>query len=702
MVSKFERARPLLSAGARLTLLALILLAFGRVLWQLDAKNLWWDETLSLQRAESNWLDLILGRLYLYDGVTSDLTHDQHPFFFFVLQGLLLRVAGDSEFVLRLPSAMAATLLVPALWSLARWLVRRDILAVSAPLWATLLAAAHPFYLWYGQEARPYALWATLAVISTYALVRATERTAPNARAWWIGYAVSAAMFYTTHFYAVFLLPVHALLLALWLWARNRRVAWLAMGGALVAGAATGAFAYWSIIIRQGGGRNFPEVEPDILFPDLLNAFSLGLSVNINEVWWLDLVFGVLLLLGAVGCVVIARRIRAGGWLPVAMVVVPIVMLLLAMVVYPAYMNARHMSVIGGGFILLVAAGLGFIAQRGRWATMGAGVLALLLVAGMGYSTVNYFTVEEYAKDDFAGLGNYLDRRLAPGDVVLVKSPFAWRAFTYYTNIDAIPAAQAAGAQMAQFGVPLLRRVPWEEQEARIGAWAAEYRRVWLVLSGTHPYMDVEGRIEGWMDENLFKVQEIKFFNHSSLSSTLYLDEVPVYEGLPPQLEQPVTATFGDLLQVRGLEVGAPVRDDLGIPVTIYWQTLAPTPDHYKYILTLEEAMPDGPNRILAVTEREPYDGAIPTIYWQPNQTIVEYSELPRIAPDAWPRPQSAEDTARYRVYLQVYRADTLQKLPVTATEGIEGAGEAVWVPYPSSANGQVGQAVWSTIGAGR
>ena len=692
-----EDAKPMrVPNWARLLLLLLILVAFSRVMWQLDGKNLWWDESLSLQRAESGWQNLILGRLFLYDGLTDDITRDQHPFFFFIVQGILLRLAGESEVVLRFPSVMAVTLLVPALWTFARFFVRRCLMAVSTPLWAAFLAAVHPFYLWYGQEARPYALWAVLAMISTYCLTRATSSTAsfteqstargiPTTRPWWIGYVVSALMFYTTHYYAVFLLPVHALMLALWLWARSRRMALLAMGGALMAGAAVGAFAYWMIIIRQGGGGNFPEVEPAILFPDLLNAFSLGKSVNIVQVWMLDLLFGASALLGVIGTLWGAPRIRNGGWLPLSLVAGPIVMLLLAMTVYPAYMDARHMSLIGGGFILLVAAGLGLIAQRGRWATLAASLLALMLLAGMGYSTVNYFTKEEYAKDDFTALGEYLDRRLAPGDVVLVKSPFNWRIFAYYTNIDAIPAAQAAGAHMAQYGVPLLRHVPWDEQEAQIGAWAQEYRRVWLIMSNTHPYMDVQRRIEAWMNEHLFNVQEIIYFSHSSLSSTLYLDKVPVYEGLPPQLEQPITGVFGDLIQVVGLEVGQPVRDDMGIPVTIYWQTLAPTPDHYKYILTLEEVLPDGATRVLALTEREPYDGAIPTIYWQPNQTIVEYSELPRLDGAGWPRPQNAEDAARYRVYLQVYRADTLEKLPVTHAEGVEGAGESLWMPYWSS-----------------
>ena len=168
MVSELHKANPeRLQGWARLALFLLILVAFGRVLWQLDAKNLWWDESLSLQRAESNWLDLILGRLYLYDGITRDVTYDQHPFFFFIVQGILVRLAGESETVLRFPSVMAATLLVPALWRFARLLARRGIMATSAPLWAALLAAVHPFFLWYGQEARPYALWATLAIIST-------------------------------------------------------------------------------------------------------------------------------------------------------------------------------------------------------------------------------------------------------------------------------------------------------------------------------------------------------------------------------------------------------------------------------------------------------------------------------------------------------------------------------------------------------
>lgn len=658
----------------RPVLLALVLVAMGRVFWELGTKNLWWDESLSLQRAESPWLDLLAGKLVLYDGLGGELTtHDQHPFFFFALQGVLVRLAGKSEFVLRLVSAMAATLLVPAVWVWGRLMARRGVFVSGAALWAALLAALHPFFLWYGQEARPYALWALLALVSTYCLLRATEDETQGGGRWWLGYALALAMFLTSHYYAVFLLPVHGLVLAGRLWARSRRWALAAVGAALLLAAAVGAFAYWMIVVRNRGGANFNDVAWDILFPDLLNAFSLGLSVDITRVWLLDLLFGAVALTGALWSVRSRRALAAGGWVAPALVVGPVAVLLVAMAVFPAYMNARHMSLIGGGMILLTGAGLALLGHVQRWA---AALVALLLVAGMGYSTFRYFTVEDYAKDDFAGVGRYLDGRIAAGDLLLLKSPFAWRVFEYYLPLDTVDAARAQGAPLAHYGVPLLRG-EWPEQEVQMAQWAGQARRIWYVRSNTHPYADVEGRVETWLGDHLFLVQELDFFSHSSLQASLFLPEVPVYEDIAPQLD----VAFGDLILVGNVAVGRPYAGDLALPVTLDWQAAQTIPDHYKYVLKLVEVADGVPVADLAVTEREPYDGAIPTIYWGPGQTIVEYTELP---PAPWPA--TAADAARYRIALQVYRADTLEKLPVTraAGDGVAVApdGQTLLLPY--------------------
>ena len=129
-----ETLSPLMARRwTRWVLLLLILLAFARLVWRLDAKNLWLDESFSLQRAESSWIDIFHGIIPISDGVHTVQTVDQHPFAFFALLGLTVRLLGKSEFALRLPAVAAATLLVPVCWAFARRLARRGALPPAAP-----------------------------------------------------------------------------------------------------------------------------------------------------------------------------------------------------------------------------------------------------------------------------------------------------------------------------------------------------------------------------------------------------------------------------------------------------------------------------------------------------------------------------------------------------------------------------------------
>jgi len=661
---------------ARMLLLSLILLAFARVTWDLGGKDLWWDETLSLQRAESGLRDMLLGRLVMGDGFTQVATTDQHPFFFFLLQGLLIRLAGDSEYALRFVSAMAATLLVPSVWVMARRLQAADAMPATAPYWGAFVAAISPFFLWYGQEARPYALWAALALLSLYALLR-TVQPQETPWAWAVGYVAILLMFLASHYYAILVLPVHAVLIYAWLSRRSHFAASIAVAGVLLSGAALAAAAFWSIIVVQQGGGNFPSISLSMLAPDLLNAFSMGLSVDLADVWPLDLLFAAIAIVGAAWCMRSWRSVRAGGWIPAAMLLTPVLGILALNVVTPAYMNARHMSVIGGPFILLLGAGLGAAWQARPWLAL---VLGVALALGSGYSTVNYFTVEEYAKDDFSRLGNQLDGHIAPGDLVLIKPPFAWRAFAYYLPLATMNGMPGARGEIPVYGAPMLER-DWDERYALLDELVRDKRRVWLLISGTHPYADLEGQTEDWLDSHLYKVYETTYFSHSSLKSALYVPEVPVYETVPEGMQNAAGVVFGDSVRLVGYDLSAQATPDLAVPVTLYWQAVNPMDRRYKYALRLVEMLDDGSMRELTVSEREPYDGAIPTIYWDPGKTIVEYSEFP---PAEWPLAGDEAEAARYRLTLQVYDAETLDPLPVTEAGAAEVAedGQTALLPY--------------------
>ena len=672
MIAPFTRPRSGQTLW-RLLLLGLILLAFGRVTWQLGAKNFWWDESLSLQRAEEGWWPLVRGVLVLKDGFSPLVTIDQHPFFSFLLQGLLVRLAGISEYVVRFPAAMAATLLTPALWVLGRRLANQRAVPPGTPYWVALLAALNPFYLWYGQEGRPYAIWALLAVLSTYWLLRSLSHE--PLRPWeLVGYGLLLVAFLSTHYLAVFLLPLHGLIVFYHYARRNLRLALLGAGViGLVAGAAV-LVALWQLI-RPGAGANLNRITLAVLIPDLLNAFSLGLSVNIVDVWWLDLYFGTLALLGAAWGLRSRRALAAGGWILPCFVLIPIAILMLINIYRPAYMNSRHLALISGGFLLLVAAGLGVV---GHWRSWPAALAALPLVVGAGYSTVNYFTLPQYGKDDYAGLGAYLHEHLLPGDLLLLNPPSSWRIFRYYLPLDAVDQAIAHGAPVAYYGVPLLSR-SWEETFAQLEDSRQQYRRIWHANSGTHPYFDLENRLEGWLDEHGIQFKRERFFSPNSVVALdLYLPGAPVYEGPPEEvpIQQRVRVGFGDQIELAGYDVGEPLGPGFARPVTLYWQVSSKPELRYKYILRLVAVEADGQLRELAKSEREPYDGVAPTIYWDPGKTIIEYSDLPAT--------EGVDlTTGQYALTLQLYEQESLAKLPVGVSAGNAQTADAETVLLP-------------------
>ncbi|MBV7328686.1 glycosyltransferase family 39 protein [Chloroflexi bacterium TSY] len=655
-----QAKRPLL----QWLLLVLCLLAYARLVWQLDAKNLWWDESLSLQRAESNVWSLLRGELWMYDGFTAARTIDQHPFLFFLLQSFFVHTAGISEFSLRYVSVMASTLFVPILWTFGRYFVRHAILPYSGPIWSALFGAVSPFYLWYGQEARPYALWALLALLSSYLLVRAIE---VNDRKlfWIVGYVFIFIGFLATHYFATFLVPVHMLLLLLWLGRRNWILAISIVSILLLTIGGISWFIAQSLL-SGGGGINFRMVATDILLRDLLNAFSMGPSADVGQAWVfaLDLLFGLLALLGILWAMRRIQLIANGGWLVPALVIIPTGVLIAIQSVQPVYMNARHMSLIGGGILLAAGSGLGLIWERQRWL---AGGLVLLLLFGNGFSTYSYFTQEEYAKDDFTSLGAYFEDHVLPGDVVLINPTFSWRHFDYYLPIPELRTAEAAGAPIAIYGVPLLKK-PIEDTYTFLEQLSQQYRRIWMIKSGTHSYLDPEKKVEEWLSELTdYRMIEMVFFSHSTLRAELYYPEVPVYNEPLENIPHQVDVSFGDQIQLIGYDIEPALTSRTHTPLFLYWQISTKTDQRYKYIVRAEEAFGDQ-WQTLAQTEREPYEGWIPTDLWYPGQTFLEFSDF---APVDGVDLANGLLTGRYRLAVELYNRDSLEKLRIAKARGI-------------------------------
>jgi hypothetical protein len=122
---------------------------------------------------------------------------------------------GDASVWIRLPSLLAGTATVPVTYLLGRETVGR-----IAGLIAAGIMALAPFAVFYGVEARPYALMVFFVALSTLALIHAVRPAA--SRWWWALYVLSAAAAAYSHYTCIFVLGLQGL----WsLWTCRGRVA---------------------------------------------------------------------------------------------------------------------------------------------------------------------------------------------------------------------------------------------------------------------------------------------------------------------------------------------------------------------------------------------------------------------------------------------------------------------------------------------
>jgi hypothetical protein len=284
----------------------------------------------------------------------------------------------------------------------------------------------------------------------------------------------------------------------------------------------------------------------------------------------------------------------------------------------------------------------------------------------MGRSTVAYFTDPVYSKGGRMDLmGDYLRQKMQPGDLLLVNPPFALRLFEYYLPLDGMGAAPDADTASAWRALPLDGAGKWPRTFALLDELTRRYRRIWLVTDGTFSSLDSEQQVEAHLQKTGFRIWEDEYYNPTSyLELDLFLPEPPIIEQLPPALtDGPRTAAlFGEQILLHGVDVGQRLSNESAFPVTLYWDPVIPIEHRYKYVV--EWVITQGPQagQTLARTEREPYDGFLPTLWWRPGPIIQEYSELFPILPLADLGPETG---VSYELRIFMYDADTLERVPV-------------------------------------
>jgi 4-amino-4-deoxy-L-arabinose transferase-like glycosyltransferase len=479
--------------ASRLILLAITLLAFALRVLTLLNQSLWRDEVDALLFATQP-LDQFVA-MFRQPGQNGPL--------FFLALGPWLSLAGHGEFALRFPAALAGVVSVPLLYALVARLTGRTVGLVAA-----LLMATAPYGVWYGQEAKMYALLTVLipaSLLAVTGVARHNGRRTGRLAAWGGLYILTTLSFYT-HLLAVLALPVQVIwLLALpgartGLRVRNTALYLLALALPYV------PFLRWA---PQAWTSSFTTGHPFVPLGDIAQVLAGAFSRGVLGAEPATLLPYMVALVA--GCLVwpLSRRAAGGGqtrrWrvvlLLLAWLALPPVLIYVVSLGMPIFTD-RYLIWAMPAFLALLACGI--VALADEWRPLGIAVGAAILALN-GWSL--YLQATQPIKADFRAAAAYLAQRIEPDDALMYQIPYNRYTLTYYAGgrrDPRDPAWQGVDGPYTNAGM----------SEAEADAWMAtrlgSAEDVWLVLSeaGMWDRRDLTGQ---WLAANAEEVERTEF-----------------------------------------------------------------------------------------------------------------------------------------------------------------------------------------------
>lgn len=496
----------------RVAILATTLLAFALRVLTLLSQSLWRDEVDALLFATRPLPQLL--EMFRQPGQNG-------PLFFLALRPWFA-AAGTNEFSLRFPAALAGTLSIPLIYVLMVRLIDRRVALLTA-----LFVAIAPYAIWYGQEAKMYALLTVLVPASLLAVVEIARRG--GWQPWVMLYVLTSLGFYT-HLLAALIVPVQVLWLLILPWASQPRRVFGVVLYVLMLGMPYVPFLRWIPPLWTSSYQTgHPFVPLATIFQILAGAFSRGV-LSIQPVtllpYMIALVAGVVLWPAlAVGHLeglrsdesqtlwrtdsrLVARR---GVLILLVLWLLAPPLLLYAVSLGMPIFTDRYLIWTIPAYCALIACGV--VALNRTWRRTGVAV-ALVIFALNGWSM--YLQASQPIKADFRAAAAYVRASYQAGDVVLYQIPYNRYTFSYYASGRAEPEDPAwAGVEGPYTNHGMT--------EAEADAWMATRiggaKTVWLIASEVSMW-DERNLAGQWLDANATIADRAEF---ARVSVTRYI-----------------------------------------------------------------------------------------------------------------------------------------------------------------------------------
>lgn len=436
------------SRRKRAWLLLVLLLAVALRLWGLDAKSLWLDEIMTVEKASKP-----------FAGMMQEIRdHDAHPPLYQVLEWLWLRLGRGDAFA-RLPSVAAGC---AAVWLV--YLIARRLLDRKSAIAAALLTALSSFHVYYSQEARLHALATTLFLGQTYLLLCIVSRRHKVGWGWWAAYGLLGLL--SLYTYALCILTIAALAV-LYIWLRWRRKPQI-LALVLVHVAIAALFLPWFPILHErtaavaasvrrlhdAAGRPGPrELTAGIA------AWAAG-PFGWNGRGSTGPALGLMFLLAA-GLSLATRRSPRPAKVLGLLFVLPLAgYLILPMPRVQAY-DPKHLVFLQPLLFIALAGAHGPLGRSRRRRFLPL-VYAVAATAALNLVTLGRYYQPDFQKENWRTLFRDVDARVKPRDAFIFNPDYVGYAFAYYART---PEGKAGVFHLAQRG-------------KRLGP---DIERVWLI-----------------------------------------------------------------------------------------------------------------------------------------------------------------------------------------------------------------------------
>jgi hypothetical protein len=439
--------------------------------FRLGHQSFWYDEGFALSLSDGS-LSENLGRLV---GTESG---DRYQMLYYLILGMWRDVVGDSEVAIRLLSVAAGVAVVALVYAGAH-----RLFGVRRARWSAVIASFSAFGVFYGQEARPYALLMLVAGLQLYLIGRVATGAGGRFAPLWLALTSAVGAFVSVMLVAFTGAVALAHLIAYWDGRAGLRKWWNGWWPSVVGLIPAAVYYGASQALLDPAATEVTRTGAPLVQNALYVAYGIvvgttfgppqealrgtsGARVEVVLSYWPLLAVLLLACVAGLWLLMMAIRrsstVRGAGSRNASFLVLVLAFSYAASLVFALYTGInwlpRHSSFLAVPFWMLMP----YIAGRtwdgshvtGRWRSPGTWVL--IVVLGMNaWALGNYYFNDAHTRDEYRQVAAYLSAEVEPDESVVLLRGTA-RLFELYASPPVIDLTETMPGSLVDAMAPNL------------------------------------------------------------------------------------------------------------------------------------------------------------------------------------------------------------------------------------------------------